>query len=65
MRGQHIGTHVKIDPQLVGEPSEVKILLNGLETLALCDTGFCVSTCSEKYYSDHLAHIQLQPISNI
>jgi hypothetical protein len=32
MTGQRIGIHLKTDPQLVGEASKVKILLNGEET---------------------------------
>ena len=47
MMGKHISTYVKTDPQLEGDASQGKILLNGVQAVALCDTGFCLSSCSE------------------
>lgn len=65
MKGQHTGTHVRPDPQLVGESAEVSVIVNGKETVALCDTGSCVSTCSQSFYNENLRHVQLQPVCHI
>ena len=53
------------DPKLVGEASEVNVLVNGFEVKALCDTGSCVSTCSENFHEEKLSSVPLQPLSNL
>lgn len=41
---------VKIPPGLYGQPTETSVILEGIETGALLDTGSTVSTISESYY---------------
>ena len=65
MAGQDSDIKNQADPKLVGEALEVSILVNGITTTALCDTGSCVSTCSEQFYNDHLQNIELKPLSKI
>ena len=65
VEGQYIGKNTGKDPHLVGEPSEVTIFCNGKETISLCDTGSCVSTCSERYYNDNLSDATLHPITEL
>ena len=65
MAGQDSDMKNQADPKLVGEALEVSILVNGIATTALCDTGSCVSTCSEQFYNDHLQNIELKPLSKI
>ena len=40
------------------------MVVNGISTRALCDTGSCVSTISEQFYRQHLNSVELQPLSN-
>lgn len=64
--GQDVGsTKQKSDPQLVGETSEVSITVNGVAVKALRDTGSCVSTCSEQFYSEYLKHLELKPLKDL
>ena len=57
---------VKIPPGLYGQPTETSVILEGIETGALLDTGSTVSTISELYYQQHLAcSIQLKTIKEI
>jgi hypothetical protein len=50
----------------IGQPTETSIILEGIETGALLDTGSAVSTISESYYQQHLAcSIQLKTIKEI
>ena len=65
MAGQDGDKKKKTDPKLVGETSEVTVMINNKETSALCDTGSCVSTCSEQYYKENLKNTPLKPINNI
>lgn len=64
VRGSNSGTD-STDPKLVGESNEVDILINGIPTTALLDTGSCVSVISEKFHQDHLRDIKIQPLGNI
>lgn len=50
---------------MVGDPTEVKIFVNGIETSALCDTGSCISTCSETFFKEYCQGVELEPVSNI
>ena len=58
-------TDENIDPKLVGQPNEVQVKIDGISTTALCDTGSCVSTCSEKFYEENLANKELKPLNNL
>lgn len=49
----------------MGEVSEVSVNINGVKTKALCDTGSCVSTCSEKFFNECLFGVELKPLKNI
>jgi len=55
----------KMDPKLVGETNEVQVKIDGISTTALCDTGSCISTCSEKFFKDNFPEKQLLPLDNI
>jgi len=58
-------TDKKMDPKLVGDTSEVKVKVDGIDAAALCDTGSCVSTCSEQFYKDKFPEKELKPLKNI
>ena len=53
----------KID--LVGEASETVIHIDEVETRCLIDSGSTVSTVSEAFYTDHLRHLTIQPLSTL
>ena len=63
MQGQDTGTSFQSDPKLVGEVTEVHV--NNVLTTALCDTGSCVSTVSEKFYSENCSNVLLKPFQDI
>ena len=63
MQGQDTGTSFQSDPKLVGEVTEVHV--NNVLTTALCDTGSCVSTVSEKFYSENCSNVLLKPLQDI
>lgn len=65
MAGHDTGTPTKADPKLVGETSEVQIEVNGIATTGLCDTGSCVSTCSETFYKENCSNLELESLENI
>ncbi|KAH3851362.1 hypothetical protein DPMN_093842 [Dreissena polymorpha] len=65
MSGQYSDTSSKYDPKLIGEAAEVRVFINNIMTNALCDTGSCVSTCSEKFYLENLREIELIPLNNL
>ena len=62
--GSNVGTH-RIDPQLVGETNEVKVCINDIQTLALLDTGSCVSVISESFHKNQLVNIEIQPLNTL
>ncbi len=43
---------------LVGSSNEVSVCVNGVDTLALLDTGSTVTTLSREFYDSHLADSQ-------
>jgi hypothetical protein len=45
---------LKIPSGLYGKPAKTSVILEGIETGALLDTGSTVSTISESYYQQHL-----------
>lgn len=66
LQGQKHGTVNYVqDPQLVGETALVPVTINGVRSSALCDTGSCVSTCSESFYHNNLSRVELQPLSDL
>ncbi|XP_062606710.1 uncharacterized protein LOC134268467 [Saccostrea cucullata] len=52
----------KLPPGLCGEPTEATILVNGIETKALIDTGSTISTMSKKFYLDYFQHVPIEDI---
>ena len=54
-----------LPPGLCGDPTEASILLNGIETKALIDTGSTVSTISKKFYEDHFKEIPVQELGTL
>jgi len=62
MAGHNTGTNTQKDPQLVGEPAEVDMLVNGVKTTGLCDTGSCISCCSESFFETNFQKSELKPI---
>ena len=52
-------------PQLVGKPTETKVALDSVETLALFDTGSSISSIGHSFYLDNLSHLPLLPVSDI
>ena len=75
--GQNVGNQDENDPEndrnfkarpgpkLVGNINEVDIKIDGLPVTALCDTGSCVSTCSEKFFNENFKHKDLQSLDSI
>ena len=55
----------KTSPKLVGEANEVSVKVDGIFTTALCDTGSCVSTCSEDFYKKNFKNKELKPLDTI
>ena len=54
-----------VPPGLCGSPTETSILVSGVPTTTLLDTGSTVSTISQQFFEDHLNHLQLQPLDSI
>ena len=50
---------------LVGSSNESEVVICGIKTSALLDTGSCVSTISEQFYNTNLSHLQLRPVEGI
>jgi hypothetical protein len=51
---------------LYGQPTETSVILEGIETGPLLDTGYTVLTISESYYQQHLVCIiQFKTIKEI
>ena len=67
--GQNTGTaDSQTDPKetkLVGEVNEVEVKIDGNLVTALCDTGSCVSTCSEEFYNKNLKSRKVESLNNI
>jgi len=41
------------------------VVIDNIQTRALIDTGSCVSTISDRFYKQHLSHLELQPVSHL
>ncbi|VDI74748.1 Hypothetical predicted protein, partial [Mytilus galloprovincialis] len=54
----------KPDPRLIGSANEVTVILNGLTTKALLDTGSTVSTISQEFYERNLQDTTLKPMNH-
>lgn len=50
---------------LVGQPTLGKVILEGHDCIALMDSGSTVSIIFEGWYSQHLSHLPIQPISSL
>ena len=55
----------KTPNQLMGDPTETNVLINGICCHSLLDTGSTVSSISESFYRHHLSDIPLQPLYGI
>ena len=53
------------DVELIGSASEVTVAIEGIQALALLDTGSTVTTVSEGFYMEYLTHLPLHPITDI
>ena len=62
LRGSYASTYTGKDPKLVGDVNEVKIAINNIDTVALLDTGSCVSLVSEAFYKDNLFDTEIEPL---
>ena len=61
-----VGESSNSAPQdLIGPANETYIKINGVDCLALLDSGSQVSCVSQKFYSEHLAHIELQHLETL
>ena len=65
IKDSNSGTRNKMGPQLVGTVNEVEIRINNIPTTALCDTGSCVSACSETFYRENLKGIAMYPLEEL
>ena len=58
-------THRPKVSNMVGSNNESVIVIEGIETKALLDTGSCVSTMCQTFYDEHLKHLPLNPVEGI
>ena len=58
-------THCPKVSNMVGSNNESVIVIEGIETKALLDTGSCVSTMCQSFYDEHLKHLPLNPVEDI
>ena len=57
---------VKGNPaSLIGKTPEAAVVINGIETTALLDTGATISTVAEAFYNEHLQHLTIHPVQDI
>lgn len=54
-----------LPPGLVGQPSLSPVIVEGHECKALLDSGSTVTIIFEKWYSEHLSHLTIHPISSL
>ena len=52
-------------PEMNGKPTVTPVLINGIETQALLDTGATISTVSEAFYHAHLWNLPIEPLKDI
>ena len=50
---------------IIGSSNESDMIIEGIETKALLDTGSCVSTLCQSFYDKHLKHLPLHPVEDI
>ena len=50
---------------LVGNVNEANVQIEGVSTNTLLDTGSCVSTISQTFFEQNLAHLELHDIGNL
>ena len=50
---------------IIGSSNESDIIIEGIETKALLDTGSCVSILCQSFYDKHLKHLPLHPVEDI
>ena len=50
---------------LVGQTPEAEVIVQGITTMALLDTGATISTMTEAFYQEHLQHLPIHPVENI
>ena len=49
----------------MGSPNESEVIVNGIQTMVLLDTGSSVSTVSETFYKSNLSDLTMQPLELI
>ena len=52
-------------PKLVGKSNETTVMLNGIETLALIDSGSQITTLSEDFYNNMTPRPTLYSIEDL
>ena len=65
LRGSYVSTYTGKDPKLVGDINEAKITINNIDTIALVDTGSCVSLVSKAFYKDNLFDTEIEPLKEV
>lgn len=65
LRGTNFAQVTRRPVDLVGTPTEVSVIIEGVKTAALLDTGSTVSTVSQAFYEQHLHHIEMKPLDSI
>ena len=50
---------------MIGSSNEAAITIEDTETIALIDTGSCVSTITDTFYKQHLNDTELQPVNGL
>ena len=49
----------------MGSPNESEVIVNGIQTKALLDTGSTVSTVFETFYKSNLSDLTMHPLEFI
>ena len=63
--GSNMSSCLKSDPKLIGHPNEADIIVNGIHSHALLDTGSCVSVVSKSFVDKHLLEIAIEDIGQM
>ena len=63
--GSQSGSGDKKDPQLIGEASEVNLIINNQHTRALLDTGNVISLVYQTFQQHNLPETEIRPLDDI
>ena len=59
------GVQERLKNELIGSSNESRVIIEGIETSALIDTGSCVSTVSETFFRTSLQDIELHQVKEV